>query len=197
MRDLITRQEQCPAGKRQTGFSLLEVLVSVTILVLGLLGLAALQTRTLMMSQSSFYRGIAADLAANLAERIHANKSPYLASSDAEIQPALPPDFSACTQDTSDRSTLQCASQPSGHESYLIETEMREWNTALRNQLPDSGFTLTTETGSSAGHFRYTLTISWLDDRSQVNTSAQSSQSSSSSQSSVQSQTTSYSVVIE
>lgn len=45
--------------KRQTGFSLLEVLVTVLILAFGLLGLAGLQARTMTTEMESYQRSVA------------------------------------------------------------------------------------------------------------------------------------------
>lgn len=57
----------------QRGFSLIEVLVSVVVLSVGLLGLAALQVSGLRVGQSSFYRAQAAQLATDMADRLRAN----------------------------------------------------------------------------------------------------------------------------
>ena len=60
-----------PAAAR--GFSLIEVLVSIVVLSIGLLGLAALQVSGLRVGQSSFYRAQAAQFAADMADRMRAN----------------------------------------------------------------------------------------------------------------------------
>lgn len=167
---------------QQSGLSLIEVMVSVMILGLGLLGLAALQTRSVMMNQSAYYRSIAADLAADLSDRIRANRTPFLASNGADTPVPLPPDFSKCVQNSSNQDNVDCAAQTTGVESYLVSTEMANWNQFLRAQLPGATFSLTQLTSQSAGFYRYTLEISWIDNRSA---------------SSVASQSTTYSTVIE
>ncbi len=58
---------------RARGFSLVEVLVSVVVLSIGLLGLASLQVSGLRVGQSSFYRAQAAQLATDMADRLRAN----------------------------------------------------------------------------------------------------------------------------
>lgn len=55
------------------GFSLIEVLVSIVVLSVGLLGVAALQISGLRVGQSSFYRAQAAQLATDMADRLRAN----------------------------------------------------------------------------------------------------------------------------
>jgi type IV pilus assembly protein PilV len=62
-----------PSVHRQSGLSLLEVLVAIVILSLGLLGMAGLQAASLRTSQGSFYRAQAAQYADDMAERMRAN----------------------------------------------------------------------------------------------------------------------------
>ncbi|MEC5387363.1 type IV pilus modification protein PilV [Uliginosibacterium sp. H3] len=150
---------------QQVGVALIEVMVSVAILALGLLGMAGMQARSLMMNQSSHYRSIAADLAGDLADRIHANRSPYLSGSGSATSAPLPPDFSKCTQGSTDKSTTSCLAQGSGVQSYRASTEISEWNTTVRAQLPSATWSLTKESGAISGYYRYTLSITWLDDR--------------------------------
>lgn len=60
-----------PAGSR--GFSLVEVLVSLVILSVGLLGIAGLYVESLRAERTSLYRLTAVTLAADMADRIRAN----------------------------------------------------------------------------------------------------------------------------
>lgn len=55
------------------GFTLLEVLVSVLVLSIGLLGLAGLHVTALRNSQSSYFRSVATQLAYEMADRMRAN----------------------------------------------------------------------------------------------------------------------------
>lgn len=165
--------------KKQQGISLIEVMVSVFILASGLLGLAALQARSIAMNQSAHYRSIAADLAADLADRIRAYRSPYFGLDGSTLHPDFPttPNFAACAQSTSSPDSLTCgtiggqayeitndgAQTPSNTAAVVVE--MTSWNTALRSQLPSARFTLVRADASSTAFNRYTLTITWLDDR--------------------------------
>lgn len=162
--------------KRQSGMSLIEVMVAVAILASGLLGLAALQARTMAMAHSAHYRSVAADLAADLADRIRANRTPFFVMEGGVIPSvlslALPPNFANCPQNTTTPdANPTCSAQPAGHLSYLVGTEMAEWNAALRAQLPKGRYALVaTPASASAGNagsgfYRYTLTLTWADDR--------------------------------
>ena len=59
---------------RQQGFSLIEVLVTIAILMIGLLGLAALQTNATVAEMEAYQRSQALVLVQDLADRIAANK---------------------------------------------------------------------------------------------------------------------------
>lgn len=62
---------QCP---RQRGFTLVEALISVLIMSIGLLGVAALQTRSLGSTNTASKRSQAVLLAGDLADRMRANR---------------------------------------------------------------------------------------------------------------------------
>ena len=59
---------------RQSGFSLIEVLVTIAILMIGLLGLAALQTNATVAEMEAYQRSQALVLVQDMADRIAANK---------------------------------------------------------------------------------------------------------------------------
>lgn len=59
---------------RQDGFSLIEVLVTIAILMIGLLGLAALQTNATIAEMEAYQRSQALVLVQDMADRIAANK---------------------------------------------------------------------------------------------------------------------------
>jgi type IV pilus assembly protein PilV len=60
---------------KQMGFSLLEVLISIFILAIGLLGLAALQTTSLKNNHSAQYRTTATVLTYDIIERMRLNQT--------------------------------------------------------------------------------------------------------------------------
>jgi type IV pilus assembly protein PilV len=153
-------------ARYQYGMSLIEVMIAVFVMASGLLGLAALQSRSLMFAQSSFYRSVATDLAADLADRIRANRSPFLALDDSAALPTgltAAPNFGTCTQNTTAPYT------PAGCPStFQVLSDMTKWDEAVRSQLPaGASWTLiSVATAGSAQTYRYTLTLTWLDDRS-------------------------------
>ena len=61
--------------KQQSGFTMIEVLVTIAILVVGLLGLAAMQTLSTLAELESYQRSQALVLVRDMADRMTANKS--------------------------------------------------------------------------------------------------------------------------
>lgn len=102
------------------GFSLIEVLVSVLILGVGLLGMAALQVRALRTSQMSLQRSLATQLAYDIADRMRANPV-GLAAGNYNNQSAGT-NAQACESGT-------CT--PANMAAY----DLKNWNDAMANQL--------------------------------------------------------------
>lgn len=57
----------------ESGFSLIEVLITMVVMAVGLLGLAVLQLKSVQFSQASMQQSIAASQASDLAERLWSN----------------------------------------------------------------------------------------------------------------------------
>lgn len=66
----------CRSSNRVRGFTLIEAMVALLVLSIGLLGIAALYVETLRASRSALFRTQAVNLAADLADRIRANRIP-------------------------------------------------------------------------------------------------------------------------
>ena len=63
------------ACRRQHGFTMVEALVALVILAIGLLGIAALYLDSLRAGRTAIYRTQAVNLAADIADRIRANRT--------------------------------------------------------------------------------------------------------------------------
>ncbi|MGQ5525008.1 type IV pilus modification protein PilV [Chitinimonas sp. PSY-7] len=156
-----------PPGN-QKGISLIEMMISLAILAIGLLALAGTQSRALMMNQSAYFRSVAADLAADLSDRIRANRTPYLVSDDLSIPPIKPPLFDDATCPHTGGS-ITCT-QPAGRISYREASEITEWKNLLKKALPGGDYKITAKTldasAEKLGLKAYEVEISWQDDRS-------------------------------
>ncbi|WP_255988205.1 type IV pilus modification protein PilV [Chitinolyticbacter albus] len=89
---------------------MIEVLVSLVILAIGILGLASLQLYSMKNSQNAYWRSIASDLANDLADRIRTNRSPKQTTIEGGVMKdeksaiiPFPPDYAriACTANSS------------------------------------------------------------------------------------------------
>lgn len=68
------RRASASPGRRQRGFSMIEVLIALVVLAIGLLGFALLQTMNLRYTQSANYRTQATNLAYDLLDQMRANR---------------------------------------------------------------------------------------------------------------------------
>jgi len=73
---------------REGGFSMIEVLVSLVIICLGILGMVALQTRSVALSQDSIQRSNAMVLANDLLELMRSNRDQVVASEKVKVDGA-------------------------------------------------------------------------------------------------------------
>lgn len=113
----------CPQARLlangQAGFTLLEILVAIVVLSLGLLGLAGLQAASLRNNQVAYYRGIAAQQAYDMADRIRANLAGVAAGNyDNPVTPLVDPNcfLTGCAD--------------------MVPTDMFQWNSNNGRLLP-------------------------------------------------------------
>ncbi len=93
--------------KHMGGFSLLEVLISLIILSIGLLGLAALQATSLKANHGAYQRSQAIFLAYDMMDRMRANRTAALAGSyNRAMGDAAPTPGDLATRDVNDWLTV-------------------------------------------------------------------------------------------
>jgi type IV pilus assembly protein PilV len=117
---------------RMKGFSLVEVMVSILVLALGVIGAAGMQLTALRTSQQSSLHTMALQLASEMADRVRTNDS-QLRRKDAD-NPFLDLDYSASQAQTGARATL-CYSQ-SCDGDQLADFDLYEWKARLHAALP-------------------------------------------------------------
>ena len=110
---------------KQRGLSMIEILVTLTIVAFGLLGLLGLQARAISFQKDSFDRKAAAELVAQLAERMRANQLGFLAGSYANA-------FSEAT--ATPAAVTACA--PPCTSAQVAVRDLDEWRIELRRRLP-------------------------------------------------------------
>jgi type IV pilus assembly protein PilV len=120
--------------KREAGFTLMEVLVTVVILSIGLLGVAGLQFGSLKGSQQALHMSIAAALAAEGADRIRANL-PGVRSDDTGA------DRDAYDLVTEAGDDPDCIDDGCSYQG-LAQHDAYEWITSIESQLPSGQGTI-------------------------------------------------------
>lgn len=133
---------------KNTGFTLIEVLIAMVILAVGLLGLAGLQATSLRNNQSAYNRSQATQLAYDIADRMRANVS----AANNYVGTFMAP--SAATAQA-DCSTVSTTCTP----AKMAQNDLFQWNAAVSTTLPSGAGTI-----AQAGTV-FTVTINWDDNR--------------------------------
>nr|WP_298144330.1 type IV pilus modification protein PilV [uncultured Pseudomonas sp.] len=131
-----------PLLYRQQGTTLIEVLITLVILSIGLLGLALLQVTSVQSNQSAYYRSQVTVLAYDLADRMRANR-------DAALGDAYVFDF----PDSSSANSV------SGTQA---QKDKAEWLNTLALSLPE-GTGKVEKTGTLVS-----ISIRWNDNRGRI-----------------------------
>lgn len=125
-----------PRRKLQQGFTLLEVLVTMVVMALGLLGYAGLQVASLKNSASAYQRSQATILAYDMIDRMRANRS----------------------QAVGGTYNIAVGATPGG--SGLAGQDLVSWKTLVQNALPGGDAAINVDgTGNTL------ITIQWADKR--------------------------------
>jgi type IV pilus assembly protein PilV len=143
--------KQARTRASQQGFSMLEILVTLAVTAIALLGTAALQLNALRMGQGSQFRNQAVFLAGDIAERMEANKLAAVAGSYALALTAAPP----AANDTC--SIGACTS------AQLAAYDLALWQNTIAAVLPTSSWSVTQTTAGNPS--TYTITVNWTDRR--------------------------------
>ncbi len=146
---------------KNSGFTLIEVLVSIAILGVGILGVAALQIASTQNNSDAYLRSQAVFLAYDIADRMRAN--PIAVDNGA---------YAAVTGNEDDTPlSFNCVdSFPSGSsctEDELAQADIAAskygWLPALADYLPSGTGTITCNESPCSGTSPHTVTISWND----------------------------------
>jgi len=111
---------------RTRGFTMLEVLVSILIVSIGMLGLAGLQAAALKNGQSAYYRSLATQLAYDMSDRMRGNINGVLGNSynRTGINTDYATAVAACT------TTAGCVA------ADLARNDAFEWQQLIQTLLP-------------------------------------------------------------
>ena len=143
---LLNSKYVYPASRTvHAGMGLLEVVISIAVLSVGLLGVAHMQAVGTFSVERSYQRSQATVLAYDIADRMRANPgsagsylSSVLEAADATVQ-------------TGCRTTTGCSL------AQMVQNDLYEWNLALQAALPGAVGTITQSDAT------FTVAISWDD----------------------------------
>jgi type IV pilus assembly protein PilV len=137
-----------PTFQYQKGVGLIEVLVTMLILAVGLLGLAGLETQSLRYSHEAYLRTQTSVLAGDMIDRLRANSSIALTTNNYNFSLTDTPTglANACE-------TAACSG------ANLAAYDFKQWRDEIESQLPGGGGSVTPSTINAAGWREYTILI--------------------------------------
>lgn len=135
---------------RNSGFTMVEVLVALVVLSIGLLGIAALLLNSLQSGRTAIFRTQAVNLTADLADRIRANRLAQNAYATLFADAVV--EVPACF------TTGGC------NEDDLAASDLARWKASLAQLLPNGegqvAVTLPVATGEPTS---YLITVRWAE----------------------------------
>ena len=134
----------------QQGSSLIEILVTVVIVSIGLLGLAILQANSLRFNQDAYFRSVATAQAESMADRMRANPTGVAAGNYNAVS-AIGSGANCSASCTAANIALQ---------------DIFEWNTQNAAVLPSGLGTVTVNNGM------FTITVRWETRQARSNATA-------------------------
>jgi len=146
------------AAPAQAGFSMIEVLVTLAIISLALLGTAGLQAYSMKLNQGGQFRTQAVFLAADLAERMETNKAGAVAGS-----------YVLATSNAAGALSTACTDAACGAVA-LATYDLSQWQNAVAASLPQATWAVAQTTIGNPS--TYTITISWVDRQGDVTNAA-------------------------
>lgn len=137
----------------QRGVSMIEVLVSLTIVAFGLLGLAGLQARSMSFQKDSFDRKAATEVATQLTERVMANYDGFRAGN--YVLSMLPTDATPVA-------VPACVDPQNCTAAEIAVRDWAMWRIDLRRRLPESAAYLETPL-TNGQRVDLRLTLAWQE----------------------------------
>lgn len=120
----------------QTGFSLVEVLVTIVILSIGMLGSAGMQTAALQANSQTRFQVVATSLASELAEAMRGNHRIALGTDPAKNPYLINYSSGALAAPTVDCMVDSCSANTDEERLNNAQWQVHEWMGRLQSELP-------------------------------------------------------------
>ncbi|MCK5727747.1 MAG: type IV pilus modification protein PilV [Methylococcales bacterium] len=140
--------------KKNKGFTLIEILISMIVLAIGLLGLAGLQMTGLRNNLSSYHRTQATQLAYDMADRMRVNIANAKLGSNSIYVRKTPP---SNAQKQTACLTISGTCTP----IHMAEQDLFEWNEHIIQKLPNGRGKI--EALGVVTDKNFMITITWVD----------------------------------
>jgi type IV pilus assembly protein PilV len=138
------------SGSRVRGFSIVEAMVALVVMSVGMLGIAGLYVASLKAGRTAILRTQAVNLAADIADRIRANRLGRDAYDTAIAAPCSAPGGGATLAETTSRN--------------LAATDTCQWVASVQGVLPAATAQIRFLAGAPAGMpNNYTITVNWTE----------------------------------
>ena len=149
--------------KVQSGFSLIEILISLVVLSIGLLGLGGLQLTSLKSANNAHFRTAASIAATELADRMRLNPSAVAnALYEREVEKTVCRETD--TTKSCDGDNLCSSTEAAAYDLKMSgcgRTQGSERSGGIFYQLPNSTLAISCGTVSCAAGIEHTINIGW------------------------------------
>jgi type IV pilus assembly protein PilV len=161
------------AGLSNRGVSLVEVLVTLVVVSIGMLGIAKMQALAIVSTRISSMRSLIAVQASSLASSMHANRVYWSTVGPNNLQVSVASGTGVGTITSSTDSSLQASSTNCQTAQCvgapMAEYDLLQWGGALYNVMPTS----TGSVSCSGTQTVCTITVSWTESYVGMNSNTQ------------------------
>ena len=133
-----------PKNRRQAGFSLVEVLITLVIMSVGMLGIAGLYVQGIQAGRTSMFRHHAVTIAGDVADRIRANPTAAIAYTGA-----------------GDPNNICVLGVVNCTPAQMAANDISLWNNQAVDTLPNGAVAIVFTPAAGAVPPTYQITVSW------------------------------------